>query len=234
MNFKCIFAIATGASLIVSCGDSDSKFGVSGIGSVELNDSVFAIHYYKNTLRLSDAVSADGLRDSCRVFFSGTGSLVSEGEDGAVYDFTPSVISANITTPVFLLDSVAQASADTMRMAGSPEGFFAHDIHITRDWRRNDFLDATGTYPGALDASGDYFGFFADTSTIGTDTVRLWLRLCRARTDSALMVVRRISAPVNCLRDSARERIVVNISRIDAFGDTVSSDLVYSYVNWIE
>lgn len=231
---KRVLSFLACASVLASCGDSDSKFGVSGIGSVELNDSVFAIHYYRNTLRIAETALSESLRDSCRVYFAGSGTLVYDGEDGAVYDFTPTVISPDITTSIFLLDSVALASADTMRMASSTEGFFAHDVHITRDWRRNDFLDATGTYPGAADARGDYFGFFADTSTLGADTVRLWLRLFRAQTDSAQMVVRRISTPVNCLRDSARERIVVNIKRIDAFGDTVTTNLVYSYVNWIE
>lgn len=231
---KNILSLIACASLLVSCGDSDSKFGVSGIGSVEMNDSVFAIHYYKNTLRLDGPVSSAGLRDSSRVYFTGSGVLVSEGEDGAVYDFTPTTISEDITTRLFLLDSVAQASADTMRTASSSEGFFAHDVHITRDWRRCDFLDATVTYPGSLDASGDYLGFFADTTTIGSDTIKLWLRLCRAQTDTARMVTRRVSTPVNCLQDSTRERVVVNIRRIDAYGDTVSTDLVYSYINWID
>lgn len=230
---KHLTALLASALLLASCSDSDSKFGVSGIGSIELNDSVFAIHYYKNTLLLDETVPTAGLTDSCRVYFEGSGTLVSEGEDGAVYNFLPSVISADITTPLFLLDSAAQASADTMRTASSSEGFFARDIHITRDWRHNDYLDATGTYPGALDASGDYFGFFADTTTIGQDTIKLWLRLCRAKTDSTVMVTKRISAPVSCLQDTARERVIVNIKRIDAYGDTVSTDLVYSYVNWI-
>lgn len=229
---KKILSLVAMAALMASCGDSESKFGVSGIGSIELNDSVFAIHYYSSTLLLDESVPTNGLKDSCRVYFAGSGTLVYEGEDGSVYNFTPSTISEDITTPLFLLDSVAQASADTMRTASSSEGFFANDIHITRDWRHNDYLDATGRYPGALDPSGDYFGFFADTTTIGTDTIKLWLRLCRAQTDSTLMVTKRISAPVGCLQDSTRERIVVNIRRIDSYGDTVSTDLVYSYVNW--
>lgn len=231
---KKLIALAALALAVGSCGDDESTYGVSGIGSVELNDSVFAIHYYKNTLLLDESVSRSGLKDSCRVYFAGTGVLVSEDGEGAVYNFKPTTLSGDITTPLFMLDSVAQASADTMRTASSSEGFFGLDIHITRDWRHNDFLDATGTYPGALDSSGDYFGFFADTTTIGADTIKLWLRLCRAKTDSTLMVTKRISAPVACLQDSARERVIVNIKRIDAYGDTVSTDLVYSYINWIQ
>lgn len=220
--------------LLAACGDSDSKYNASGIGSVELNDSVFAIHYYSNTLLLSDDIPRGSLRDSSRVYFTGSGELIAEGDGGAVYQFTPYELSDDVTSQLLLLDSVAQASADTMRMARSREGFFAQNVHITRDWRRNDFLDATGFYPGVNDGAGDCFAFFADSATIGTDTAEVWLRLCRAKRDSVQMVTRHISTPINCLRDSSRERIVVKISRIDAFGDTVVTNLVYSYVNWVD
>ncbi len=230
---KRLTVVLTSVAALVACGDSNSKYNASGIGSVELNDSVFAIHYYSNTLIISNAALRGGLRDSCRVYFSGSGELMTEGADGSVYDFTPSELSSDIRQPILLLDSVAQSSADTMRTASSREGFFAHNIHITRDWRRNNILDATCYYPGVNGGADDFFGFFADTTTLGTDSVKVWLRLCRAKRDSAQMVVRRISAPINCLRDTTRERVIVNIRRIDAYGDTVSTDLVYSYVNWI-
>ncbi len=221
-------------SLCVSaCGDSESTYGATGIGSVELNDSVFAIHYYSNTM-IIDRSFADGLTDSARVFFSGSGTLAYEKDGVKTYDFCINSLSADITTPFLSLDSAAQASADTMRIASSKEGFYAQNIHITRDWRRNDFLDATGIYPGDNNGKGDFFGFVLDSASLGTDTVRVWLRLRRERTDTVQMITRHISTPVNCLRDSTRERVMVNLRRLDANGDTVVSNLVYSYINWIE
>ncbi len=225
--------VAVVALCVSSCGDSESRYGASGIGSVELNDSVFAIHYYSNTM-LVDRSFADGLADSARVYFSGSGTLAYENEAGQTYDFSIYNLSADITTPFLSLDSAAQTSADTMRIASSCEGFYAQNIHITRDWRRNDFLDATGIYPGDNNGEGDFFGFVLDTATLGTDTVRVWLRLRREKTDTVQMITRHISTPVNCLRDTARERIMVNLSRLDANGDTVVSNLVYSYINWVE
>ncbi len=222
------------ALLLSACADDTSKYSASGIGTVELNDSTFAIHYYSSTFVITDGTPHGDLRDSSRVYFYGSGILESETEDGSVYNFSINSISSDITQPIFMLDSAAQSSADTMRMYSSAEGFFAQNVHITRDWRRNDYLDATGIYPGSNDGEGDIFGFFADTTTLGADTVKMWLRLCRQNTDTLQMITRHISTPVNCLRDSTRERIVVNLKRIDAYGDTVNTNLVYSYVNWIE
>lgn len=222
------------AIVAVSCSDSESKYAASGIGTVELNDSVFAIHYYRNALIIDDPALSSGLRDSARVFFSGSGSFVDEVDEIKYYSFHLTSISKDITCPLLMMDSVAQASADTVRVAGSAEGFFGQNIHITRDWRRCDFIDATAMYPGADDDSGDFFGFTVDPSTVGTDTIRIWLRLSRASTDSVRMVTKYVSTPIGCLQDSTRERVMVNLSRIDAYGDTVVSNMVYSYVNWIE
>ena len=147
---KRLTVVLTSVAALVACGDSNSKYNASGIGSVELNDSVFAIHYYSNTLIISNAALRGGLRDSCRVYFSGSGELMTEGADGSVYDFTPSELSSDIRQPILLLDSVAQSSADTMRTASSREGFFAHNIHITRDWRRHVLLPWRKWWRGRL------------------------------------------------------------------------------------
>lgn len=227
------FLVAVASLCVSACDDSESKYGATGIGSIELNDSVFAIHYYSSTM-LVDRSFADGLKDSARVYFSGSGTLAYENEDGQTYDFSIYKLSSDVTTPFLSLDSVAQSSADTMRIASSHEGFYAQNIHITRDWRRNDFLDATGIYPGDNNGDGDFFGFVLDTASLGSDTVCVWLRLRRERTDTVQMITRHISTPVNCLRDTTRERIMVNLRRLDANGDTVVSNLVYSYVNWVE
>lgn len=218
---------------LASCSSDDSTYHATGIGSVELNDSVFAIHYYSSTLLLQDDAIKAGLTDSSRVFFSGEGRLVSEA-DGSVYDFTPSFISADVTVPVLMLDSVGMSSDSLSTIASSADGFYAQNIHITRDWRRNDFFDATAIYPGHDDGAGDFFGLVGDTLSADADTLRLWLRLHRQKKDTTNMITRHISVPVNCLRDSAKERLLIRLSRINAAGDTVVSDMVYSYVNFIE
>lgn len=46
-----------------------------------------------------------------------------------------------------MLDSAGMASDSLNKIAQSAEGFYAQNIHITRDWRRNDFFDATAIYP---------------------------------------------------------------------------------------
>lgn len=221
--------------MLSGCHDSSSTYVASGIGSVELNDSVFAIHYYKTTLVLPDYVSHDNLTDTSRVFFTGSGWLVNEDYEGAqVYDFTPSVLSADVTTPILMLDSAGMASDSLNKIAQSTEGFYAQNIHITRDWRRNDFFDATAIYPGVGDGSQDFFGLVGDTLSADADTMHLWLRLRRQNTDTLQMITKHISVPVNCLRDTAKERILIRLSRLNADGDTVVMDYVYSYVNFIE
>lgn len=229
------FLILTAAAMLSACGDSDSSYWATGIGSVELNDSVFSIHYYKTELRLADGIPCDGLTDTSRVFFNGHGRLVAEDVEGnQVYDFQPSHLSADITSPLLMLDSAGMASDSLTKLASSPEGFYAQNLHITRDWRRNDFFDATAIYPGTGDGSQDFLSLVGDTLSADADTMHLWLRLRRQKTDSTLMVTKHVSVPVNCLRDSAKERILIRLSRIDAFGDTVVMDYVYSYVNFIE
>ncbi len=228
-------AIAISTCVTTGCHDSSSTYVASGIGSIELNDSVFAIHYYKSTLILPDYVSRGNLTDTSRAFFSGNGWLVNEDPDGAqVYDFTPSIVSADVTTPILMLDSAGMASDSLNKIAQSTEGFYAQNIHITRDWRRNDFFDATAIYPGDGDGSQDFFGLVGDTLSADADTMHLWLRLRRQNTDTVQMITKHISVPVNCLRDTAKERILIRLSRLNANGDTVVMDYVYSYVNFIE
>ncbi|MCI5778035.1 MAG: hypothetical protein MR215_10570 [Bacteroidales bacterium] len=232
---KSLLSIVLAVVTLAACHESDSTYWASGIGSVELSDSVFTIHYYKTSLRLADDVSRDGLTDTSRVFFTGSGKLVFEDTDGnQVYDFRPTVMSSDIATPILMLDSAGMASDSLMRIASSAEGFYAQNLHITRDWRRNDYFDATAIYQGSGDGSDDFFSLVGDTLSADADTMHLWLRLARQKTDSARMITKHVSIPVNCLRDSTKERILLRLSRIDAFGDTVVSDYVYSYVNFIE
>ncbi len=221
--------------LLVACGDSHAPYTATGIGSVELNDSTLAIHYYKTTLRLPDNTPHASLTDTSRVYFSGSGTLFSEDPEGAqVYDFNLTTLSSDITTPIITLDSTTIASDSLQRCINSTEGFYAQNLHITRDWRRNDFFDATASYPGVGDGSSDFLALVATPDSTTPDTLQLWLRLLRHATDSSLMVTKHISVPVNCLRDTTRERIVLRLSRINSYSDTVVIDYVYSYVNFIE
>lgn len=225
--------ILVAAWLACGCHDGHSSYGASGIGSVELNDTAFAIHYYSATLCLGDAESHGKLTDGSRVYFVGSGWLSSESADGLqTYNFEPRTLSGDITSPALLLDSAGMASDSLMRIAQSPEGFYGQNIHITRDWRRNDFLDATAIYAGTGDGAADFLGIVGDTLMADADTLRLWLRLRRAQSDTAQMVTKHVSVPVNCLRDSTKERLLIRLSRIDAAGDTVVTDMVYSYVNF--
>lgn len=217
------------------CNESQSAYGASGIGSVELSDTAFAIHYYSATLSLGDATRREGLADGCRVYFVGSGWLTSESADGTqTYDFEPQTLSGDITSPALLLDSAGMASDSLMQIARSSEGFYGQNIHITRDWRRNDFLNATAIYAGTGDGSADFLGIVGDTMMAEADTLHLWLRLRRAQRDTTQMITKHVSVPFNCMRNSSKERLMVRLSRIDAAGDTVVTDMVYSYVNFTD
>lgn len=219
----------------VSCHDSNNGKNATGIGTVERNDSVLAIHFYKNTFVISDADLYPMLHDSDRVSFSGSGVLIDELDENQVYDFNLTRVSEDLRQPLFVVDSVARDSAELMAIVNSADGFYSQNIHITRDWHHDDYFDATAVYYGADNGEGDYFGLIYDSAAVDTDAVQIfWLRLYRHNTDTMQVINKDISVPVNQLRDSTKERILMRIKRIDAYGDTVSTDYVYSYINWID
>ncbi len=218
---------------IVGCSDSDDSYGFTGIGTVELNDTVFSIHYYGSTLKIDRAYIGE-MANGARAYFSGTGNEAYSDSNGMVYEFNAKTLIGDITQEISYADT-AEVGTDTLtNYLDSGEGFYGQDIHITRDWKRNDFLDATAVYPGVGDGSDDYFGLVADTEATSDSLLCFWLRLKRAETDTVVMITRRISVPVNCLRDSTKERVNIQIRRIDAYGDTVTKQYVYSYINWLE
>lgn len=232
-----VAAVALPAAALVACHDSDTSKGASGIGTVERNDSVLAIHYYRNTFNIKNAELYPDLKDSMRVAFSGKGWLVDENDGAHTYDFELTRVSGDLRQPMLVVDSVARDSADVMAIARSTDCFYSQNLHITRDWRRDDYFDATAVYYGCDDGEGDYFGLVYDTTDVDSGGVQVfWLRLFRHSTDTAQVITRDISVPVNALRDSTKERILMRFKRFksDGSGDTVVTDYVYSYINWIE
>lgn len=221
---------------VVSCSDKDSRSSFVGIGSVEKNDSVAAVHYYELTLKANDVSQLGGVPDSARVYFVGRGAQAEGDETGLVFDVDFSSISEDLREPIAHMDSSVQVNDSLRESLRSGFGFYAFNIHITRDWRRNDFLDVSTTYCGTEGGLGDRLQVVCDTmgSAAPDSLIVLWLRLSRHSEDTTELVTRHISVPVNELRDSTKERVYLRLMRIDAYQDTVKTDYVYSYVNFVD
>ncbi len=221
--------------LLTACGkDSDGSSNFSGIGTVEKNDTAVAIHYYERTLTATDSAQLSAVREGDRVYFI----CSAWREDGDTtynrYVAYFNDISSDLRREIVFTDST-QTSAEDIANSHSAEGFYAQNVHITRDWQRNDFFEAMLTYPASDGHEDDFIALVRDTTMDKEedfDGQVFWLRLSRHRTDSVYYINRHISVPINCLRDSTKERISMLVKRIDHYGDTVSTSFVYSYVNW--
>ncbi|MBQ3635773.1 MAG: hypothetical protein II951_09185 [Bacteroidales bacterium] len=231
--------IAVIAALAASCSDSDDRREFRGIGTVENNDTVKAIHYYQKTLYATDASKVASIEEGARVEFVCRVTAREDEREKQEYDADFSYISGDIRKDIVLYNGGYADAADTgsMRISSS-EGFIAQNMHITRDWKRNDFFEVTATYVGADDYDTDFLGLVCDTTNdaprVDTLDYVVWLRLSRTSAAAAHKYVNKsVSVPINCLRDSTKERIYIDLMRIDAWGDTARHHLVYSYVNWM-
>lgn len=234
-NLLPILALASlpAATLLApGCHDDDDTKGFSDIATVERNDSVVALHLYRHTLIPTDPSKLDGLNDGERVAFKGKGRLteiVSDDDQRWLIDL--SEVSGDLTVPI-VFDSTAVGREQDL--FGSLEGYHETRPHITRDWRRNDWLNTSAFFPSHDDGREDLFALTRVTNDNVEGKSIFWLRLKRARTDTVQLIHRQISVPVNCLRDSAAERIEMRICRFNQYGDTVLTDYVYSYINFME
>lgn len=215
-----------------ACDDDDDSKGFSGVATVERSDTLLALHYYSATLLPNDPDKLDGLDDGDRVYFSGSARLnMVLDDDEERWDIDVKSVTGDITEPLVTLSS---ASAEQQQLFGSREGFREANIHITRDYQRNDWLNATAFYPTSEGGKGDLFALTRNEADDEGDEQVYWLRLRRARPDTAELVTRQISVPINCIRDPAAERIKILLKRYNQYGEIVESHMVYSYINFME
>ena len=221
------------AALHVSCSDADTRTALRGIGTVERTDSSLAVHYYDYTL-LPVNTDLPGLDDSARVEFYCKGVKVSD--TALVYEADFLELSGDLRTPILYNDSVTQASDSLTSLFFSEEKFNTFALHITRDWRRCDYLDVGALYVGSSQ-SNDLFALVRDPSDgaeVPDSLMVFWLRLRRQLPDSTQYVSRQISVPINSIADTTKERVQILVKYLNQLGDTASRPMTYSYVNFID
>lgn len=216
--------------LFVACKETliDTSL-FQGIGSIERTDSVFAIHYYDHTFLLSD-MDGSVLEDSDRVEFSlRTSEPVS---DTLLTTFYADIveISEDITRPVVYYSN--QSSVNPKEWGTVP--FVSVDMHITRDWRRNDYFNFSTMY-ATSDGNDDYICLTYEKSEQEAENDSLhvmWLKHYQRQSDSLSYLKHDvISVPLNYLQKDSVERTYLRIKYFDVYGDTVVTNWTYSYRN---
>ncbi len=212
---------------IVACSDTAPDTTCKGIGSVEMNDTLIAIHYYDNVYVISDEYR-NNLCDSARVKFKiNIGKRIVD--TAYVYQAEVVELSGDIRRQIVFRAHNKQA--DTALCVPT-------DMHITRDFRRLDFFNISTRYV-TCDNNADEVSLVLDSAEqeASTDSlVVLWLRHSQVRTDSADRVeYNTISVPLNILipADTLRtERLYLKVKMFGSDGDTVVNNYVYSYMNY--
>ena len=226
MNKQLNILLAAIVLAVAACSDDKTDDTIKGIASVELNDTLVALHYYDNTYVLADEYRA-GLTDSARVYFC-INSTQRLADTASIFNANVRELSADLRTPIVY--RTANLLSDTAICVPT-------DMHITRDFRHLDFFNISVHY--ATLPNNDDKTYLVQCSTeqeASTDSlVVLWLRHSQLRSDSTLYIEHNtISVPLNILipPDSLqRERIYLKVKMLAEGGDTIVNDYIYSFVN---
>lgn len=229
MRKKLIYTASLLAA-VAACEETtiDSSL-LQGVGSIERTDTSVVLHYYDHAFILSD-MDGSALEDSDRVEFK---LRVNDNvSDTMLTTFYADIeeISEDITRPVVYGDNLSSLAA---KERGAVP-FVSVDMHITRDWRRNDYFNFSTMY-ATCDDNDDYICLTYDRSEQESDNDSLhimWLRHYQKQSDSLLYLKHDvISVPLNYLQKDSVERTYLRIKYFDAYGDTVVTDWTYSYRN---
>ena len=205
--------------LAVSCHEEPQPMTISGIGSIEVNDSATAIHYFEYTLLTDFDTSV--LPDSARAQFK---VALEDKTDETTYRAKVITLSDNLRRELINVD--ANMTADSI-FGTAP--LTPSDIRMTRDFRRLDFFNITVYYTTRPD-NDDFICLTYDPAEQTSDTIALWLRHYQAISDSCTHIeYRTISVAVNSLASDTMPRRYIDVRHIDTSLDTVTTRYVYSY-----
>ena len=224
---KILICIATMS--FVRCSDDTIENAIKGIGSIEMNDTLIAIHYYDNTYIISNEYRTS-LTDSARVQFkiSATQRVT---DTAYIYKANVIELTSDIRTPI--VRRTENLTTDTAICIPT-------DLHITRDFRHLDFFNISTRYTTCSNNDDKItLVFCADEQEASTDSlVVLWLRHSQSRSDTLTHIeYNTISVPLNELIPSdsvQKERLYIKLKMLGDKNDTVVTNYVYSFVNIIE
>ena len=210
------------ALLCWACNESVSPATYNGIGSVEITDSLAAIHYYNRTFLFKEFPSHIG--DSSRVIF-----------------MAEATSRANDTTETFYA-KVKRISPDIRRNIifnmeatksfGKEAGIMVRDLHLTRDFRRLDFFNITTSF-ATTQNNNDKVRLVLEQRDIANKEATLWIKHWQSNSDTLNAIGHdTMSVPMNTLiSDENSERLLLHIKWIESSGDTITEDYTYSYFN---
>lgn len=209
------------ALLCWACQESVTPATYNGIGSIERNDTIAAIHYYDHTFLIEDMPTT--LADSSRVAFSievtGKANDTTETYNAKIID-----ISSDIRREIININSTAGL--------GEESGVMVSDLHLTRDFRRLDYFNITTIFETRED-NDDKINLVLEQRDDSKKEATLWIKHWQKSTDSLNIIKKDImSVPMNTMiKDETSERLLLHVKWIKAIGDTISEDFTYSYYN---
>ncbi|MCQ2228718.1 MAG: hypothetical protein MJZ13_03100 [Bacteroidales bacterium] len=209
------------ALLCWACQESVTPATYNGIGSIERNDTVAAIHYYDHTFLIEDMPMS--LVDSSRVIFrievTGRANDTTETYNAKIID-----ISSDIRREIININSTAGL--------GEESGVMVSDLHLTRDFRRLDYFNITTIFETRED-NDDKINLVLEQRDDSKKEATLWIKHWQKSTDSLNIIQKDImSVPMNgMINDETSERLLLHVKWIKAIGDTISEDFTYSYYN---
>lgn len=209
------------ALLCWACQESVTPATYNGIGSIERNDTVAAIHYYDHTFLIEDMPMS--LVDSSRVIFrievTGRANDTTETYNAKIID-----ISSDIRREIININSTAGLGQET--------GITISDLHLTRDFRRLDYFNITTIFETRED-NDDKINLVLEQRDDSKKEATLWIKHWQKSTDSLNIIQKDImSVPMNgMINDETSERLLLHVKWIKAIGDTISEDFTYSYYN---
>lgn len=216
-------------ALTCACNDGDDhSYTISGIGTLERNDTALVIHYYDYQLIIDDNDLTSELEDSARIQFKCQTVQHIESEE-TIYTATLLSVSSDLTTPLLISPADSLLSIEYNSTAWCTPS----DMHITRDWTERDFFNITAYY-NTIDGNEDYLYLTYDSTEqqndTTTDRIILWLKHFQLSSDSCpTKATTTISVPLKQLKNDSLERVYLRVRRYTMYGDTTEADYTYGY-----
>ena len=214
------------AAALISCGNDSVGDSFSGIATVEKNDTTEALHFYDYAFYFPDEALPDSLENGDRVKFRCTANTQLDNL-GRSYSAHLDEISGNLTQKIIFYDSLPNVDEKYKGKAI----LTPVDMHITRDYKRDDYFNITSFFTSKADGSNDDFVCLAyDKASQIADTTVLWLlHYQKSDEECYSYIYNTISVPLECLKKPDSEWINILVLRYGTAGDTISNLYTYGY-----
>ncbi|MCR5696433.1 MAG: hypothetical protein K6G73_05580 [Marinilabiliaceae bacterium] len=212
-------------ALLSACRENEKDITYSGIATVERTDSTFVLHFYELAIFFPNE-HPDSLENGARVKFLCT-TTEQPDSAGIIHNANLNEISGDLTQRIVYYDSMKEIQPKYKGEAI----LIPVDMHITRDYQRNDFFNITTYFTTTNDGNNDDYVCLAhDPSTQLADTTVLWLLHYQNSSDNCnVFTYNTISVPINELKKAGSEWIYIKVLRYGSANDTVATNYTYGY-----